>query len=431
MLLYEPLYTGPMHKTIRNVCVGALVLVCLACGGSTSITGLDANTSGLDPANAIIHGQIIADGLTQPMEYICNSADPQNAYVIEKGGAVKLIKNDVLQPGTVLDISGVLFNQGECGLLGIAFDPKFASNRYVYLHYNTGPDPIKTNIVRYTVSGDGTAFSNEFPIFSFEQPTPSHKGGSINFGPDGFLYIATGDGGSPEDIANNAQSPQTFLGKVLRLDVANDDFPNDATQNYAIPRNNPYYTSKTIKQEIWAVGLRNPYRWSFDSKTGAMIIADVGQDKWEELNFIPKGVAQMNFGWRVKEGNEDFFTNLPAFSHAFALPFFQYDHTFGRAIVGGFVYRGNALDASMKGRYVFADATIPKIASIAITLSGGNPLPVPISSAIVHSPSINASLGADSIGAPVSVSPDINGEIMIADLYKGHIIRLVPPPPVP
>jgi glucose/arabinose dehydrogenase len=324
-----------------------------------------------------------------------------------------------------------LYTQSECGLLGIAFDPKFASNRYVYLHYNTGPDPIKTKIVRYTVSSDGAAFTNEFQIFSFEQLTPSHKGGSINFGPDGFLYIATGDGASPEDIANNAQSPQTFLGKVLRLDVSGDDFPTDADQNYAIPRSNPYYTSKTIKPEIWAVGLRNPFRWSFDSKTGAMIIADVGQDKWEELNYLPKGLAQMNLGWRVKEGDEDFFTNLPAFSNAFTYPFFQYNHSFGRAIVGGFVYRGNALDPSMKGRYVFADATIPKIASISITLSGGIPLPISASSAIVHSPSINTSLGADSISAPVSVTPDINGEIMIADLYKGLIIRLVPPPPTP
>lgn len=415
---------GPLNNlrscsVFRNLSLALPLAICFGCAGS----GDSGQTVFPDVTGINVGAQIVADGFTLPMQYLVNPADTSLAYVIEKGGIVKVLKNDVVQSTPALDISSTIFATGECGLLGIAVDPNYASNHYVYLHYNTD-SPITTNVVRYTADSTGTTLSDPYPIISFaNEQTTSHKGGSIEFGKDGYLYFATGDGASPEDIDNNAQNPQSYLGKLLRIDVSRDDFPSDATKNYAIPVNNPYYGSSTIYPEIYGVGLRNPFRCSFDPVTGGLFIADVGQDFWEEINYVPYQGARRNFGWRIREGKHPFMNNLPAFSTSFFDPFFEFDHTWGHAVVGGFIYRGSGLDPAFKGRYFFGDATLRKVASIPFSVQNGEATTVTQSEIADHTGTINTALGA-AVQAPVSISPDKNGEVMVVDLYRGQLLRL-------
>ena len=361
------------------------------------------------------------------MLYLAAPSDATKAYVIERSGTIRLLLNDVLQGSNVLDITGTVVTSGECGLLGMAFDPNYASNRFIYLHYSAG-SPIETRIVRYTMNGSGTSAGSPFPIFSFQQPsTTNHKGGAINFGADGKLYIMTGDGGGGNDPNNFAQTPTSFLGKILRLDVTTDDFPGDPAQNYGVPADNPWVGVAGVNPEIWAFGMRNPFRWTVDKITGGLLIADVGQDAFEEVDYEPAGHSHRNYGWNMREGLHPSGNSGPAFFTPLTDPFLEYSHGFGETVIGGFIYRGTALDASLRGRYFFADYTIPKIASIPFSLTGGGEANSVAQASIVdHSGPINLSLGADSISGPVSVTPDANGEIMICDLNNGTLIRLVP-----
>ncbi len=405
-----------MLVRLRTVGFLLLVLICLACGGSGG---------GGTPAIAI-HAQVIASGIDQPMMYIVNPADSTQAYVVERPGRIRLMTNDVLQSTNVLDITGSVVTSGECGLLGMAFDPNFSSNHYVYLHYNGG-SPIETRIVRFTMNGAGTSMGSAFPIFSFQQPTTTnHKGGSINFGSDGKLYLMTGDGGGGNDPNNYAQTPTSFLGKVLRIDPSGDDFPADPNQNYSVPADNPWVGTAGVNPEIWDFGMRNPFRWSVDPVTGGFLIADVGQDAYEEVDYEPAGHGHRNYGWSVREGVVDTTNPGPAYFTPLTNPFLTYSHAFGETVIGGFIYRGTALDPALAGRYFFADYITAKIVSVPFSLSGGEAVTTSINSAMDHTASINIGLGVNSISGPVSVSPDKNGEIMICDLNRGTVVRLIP-----
>lgn len=360
------------------------------------------------------------------MLYLADPSDSTRAYVIERPGRVRLLVNDVLQTANVLDITGTVDTSGECGLLGMAFDPNFSSNHFIYLHYDAG-SPIETRIVRYTMNGAGTSLSSPFPIFSFQQPsTTNHKGGAINFGTDGMLYVMTGDGGGGNDPNNFAQTPTSFLGKILRLDVGVDDFPTDLQQNYGIPADNPWVGVGGVNPEIWAFGLRNPFRWTVDAVTGGLLIADVGQDAFEEVNYEPAGQGHRNYGWAIKEGLHDAGTSNTPFFTPLTSPFLEYGHSFGETVIGGFIYRGTTLDASFRNRYFFADYIASKIVSVPFSLSGGEAVSTSISASVDHTSSINSTLGSSTISGPVSITPDVNGEIMICDLNQGTLVRLVP-----
>ncbi len=415
--LSSPLYNSFMFRRLgRFASIGILILL-TSCGGSGTPVG---------PGTAI-HGQVVARGLNQPMLYLTNPADSTQAFVLERPGKVRLLVSGVLQTSPVLDITGTVITAGECGLLGMAFDPNFASNRFVYLHYNAG-SPVESRFVRFTMNGAGTALSSAFPIFSFQQTTETnHKGGAINFGTDGMLYIMTGDGGGGNDPNNFAQTPNSFFGKILRIDVTTDDFPGDITQNYGVPASNPFVGVAGVKPEIWDFGMRNPFRWSVDPVTGGLLIADVGQDAFEELDFEPAGHGHRNYGWNMREALHPSGNLGPAYFTPLKDPFLEYGHSIGESVIGGFIYRGTALDASFKGRYFFADYTNPKIFSIPFSLDGsGEANSVGSGSMTNHSATINSSLGADAISGPVSVTPDANGEIIICDLNNGTVIRLVP-----
>lgn len=408
-------YTDTMHRHFRTLAFSSLIAVCIACGGSGGSVSVIP-----------IHASVVATGFDQPMLYVANPADSTQAYVIERPGRVRLLVNDTLQGSNVLDITGTVVTDGECGLLGMAFDPNFSTNHYVYLHYNAG-SPIETRIVRYTMNVGGTSLNSPQPIFSFVQPgTTNHKGGSINFGNDGYLYVLTGDGGGGNDPNNYAQTPDSFLGKMLRIDVTSDDFPGDANQNYHVPADNPWVGVSGVNPEIWSFGLRNPFRWSIDPVTGGILIADVGQDAYEEINYQPAGQGHRNYGWNMREGLHASGNTGPGYFTPLTNPFLEYNHGFGESVIGGFIYRGSALDPALQGRYFFADYISAKVVSAPFSLVGGEAAQTSITASMNHTFDINSSLGSDSISGPVSVSPDKNGEVMIVDLNKGNLIRLVP-----
>ncbi len=278
-------------------------------------------------------------------------------FLVNKGGTIRIfdLATNTLLPGNFLNISSSVLNNGEQGLLGLVFHPNFATNGYFYVNYiHAGSG--NTTISRFTAtspaSNAAVDISTEVVLLSIPQPFTNHNGGDLNFGPDGYLYIGMGDGGSGGDPGNRAQNPQELLGKILRIDVNG----TSAGLNYAIPASNPFAGSTSARQEIWALGVRNPWRFSFDRSTGDLWIADVGQDAWEEVDFQAAGSAGgQNYGWHCSEGTHPY---TPAgCTVSYISPIFEYDHndaTGGHSITGGFVYRGTAAPA-LQGWYVAAD----------------------------------------------------------------------------
>ncbi len=294
-------------------------------------------------------------------------------YVIEQRGisnttrplATTSGRISVWNPSTATEIATSLVITGvntgsEEGLLGAAFHPNYATNGYMYVNVTVG-SPSFTEIRRYTRSpGNINTFDSATvqTVLRISQPFSNHNGGTIRFGKDGFLYIGMGDGGSANDPGNRSQSVASVLGKMLRINVNGDDFPADANRNYAIPSDNPY-VGITGEDEIWAVGLRNPWKWDFDqpARNGmdGLLIADVGQDVWEEANHVVADLPNVNYGWKTYEG-----TALTGLTGSVAIanpkfPFFTYPHPVGFSISGGTQYRGTNLGTDLWGDYMIGD----------------------------------------------------------------------------
>jgi len=290
-----------------------------------------------------------ASGFSSPVDL--QSAGDDRLFVVEQGGRIKVLNSDGSTNGTpFLNISSLIDTGSEKGLLGLTFHPDYTNNGYFYVHYSdSGGD---TQISRFSVSGDPDIADpgSEFQIIDYNQPFPNHNGGALNFGPDGFLYISSGDGGSGGDPGNRAQNTELLLGKLLRIDVDNPGGGN----NYGIPGDNPFAGDPSKAEEIWAYGLRNPWKFSFDSETDDLWIADVGQGAREEINKAEIGEAGVNYGWRCYEGNLPFNTaNCPDPS-TMKFPIAEYPHPTGTSITGGYVYRGTIYDNIM-GYYFAAD----------------------------------------------------------------------------
>ncbi len=287
---------------------------------------------------------VIAQGLTQPTD-ITSAADGSNRlFVLEKPGRIRVIVDGQLQPTPFLDITDrVGSRSSEQGLLGLAFHPNFAQNGYFYLNYTDKNGD--TRISRFTASSEMADPRSEKRILAVKQPYANHNGGALKFGPDGYLYIALGDGGSQGDPFDNAQSGNSLLGKILRIDVNHGD-------PYAIPPDNPYASSGEVYQELWAIGLRNPWRISFDPRTGDLWIGDVGQNAREEINRVPSGApGGFNFGWNKMEGSLPFEgNNRPEFT----APLAEYGRSFGCSVTGGYVYAGQAMP-EWQGIYFYGD----------------------------------------------------------------------------
>jgi glucose/arabinose dehydrogenase len=304
-----------------------------------------------------------AANLNRPI--FCTSPPGDNRlFIVEQRGIIKILQGGNVLPQPFLDIDALTTNptgNDERGLLGLCFHPNYAQNGFFYINYtNLAGDTI---IARYHVSGDPNRADSlsALQILFIDQPFTNHNGGNVAFGPDGYLYIGMGDGGSAGDPFGNAQNDGVLLGKMLRIDVNGDDFPGDPNRNYAIPPSNPFVGPGNPLDEIWAKGTRNPYRWSFDRLTGDLYIADVGQGCWEEVDFQPaSSTGGENYGWVVMEGTHCYIPAQgcnPICTPQFVQPIHEYSHSeagFSCSITGGFVYRGSSIP-TLPGTYFFAD----------------------------------------------------------------------------
>ncbi len=305
---------------------------------------------GLSTFSQNISLESVASGFNQPLN-IQNAGDDR-LFIVEKGGRIKIINSDgTVNPDNFLDLSGQISSDSERGLLGLAFHPDYSNNGYFYVYYSKPNGD--SQISRFSVDAGNPDLADptsELLLFDIEQPFSNHNGGCIAFGPEGYLYIGTGDGGSAGDPGNRAQNTALLLGKMLRIDVDNPG----AGANYGIPADNPFAGSSTDAEEIWAYGLRNPWKFSFDASTGDLWIADVGQNAIEEINKVGSTEAGLNYGWRCYEGSEVYNnTDCPDPSEL-TFPIAEYLHPIGFSITGGYVYRGSTY-SNMVGYYFFAD----------------------------------------------------------------------------
>ena len=271
-------------------------------------------------------------------------------FVVEQPGLIRWFANDPSESSAqvFLDIDSIVGSGSERGLLGLAFHPEHSENGYFYVNYTNNSG--NTVIARYKVDENNLNQANEdsaFIILEVNQPYSNHNGGQIGFGPDDYLYVSFGDGGSGGDPQVNGQNLQTLLGSIIRIDVDN---PSDGL-NYSIPVDNPFLGNSDARDEIYAYGLRNTWRFSWDSETELLWGADVGQNAWEEINIIESG---LNYGWNTMEGDHCFPPSANCDQNNLELPIWEYSHADGCSITGGFVYRGNEMP-SLIGQYIYGD----------------------------------------------------------------------------
>ncbi|MPS72159.1 MAG: T9SS type A sorting domain-containing protein [Chryseobacterium sp.] len=286
---------------------------------------------------------------SNPVEIIASPTNDNRLFVVQQSGTIRILNTDgTFETNNFLNITDRVNFSGEMGLLGLAFHPQFATNRYFYVYYNRAGRTITVSRFTANSADPNTADpTTEKVMLSIEKPFTNHNGGSIHFGADGYLWISTGDGGSGGDPNNNGQNKNSLLGKLLRIDVNSENA-------YNIPPDNPFVGTDGA-DEIWSYGLRNGWKYSFDKTTNNIWIADVGQNLIEEINRVPTTSAGINYGWRCYEGNNAYNTAGCANASTMTFPIVDYDHSGGKcSITGGYVYRGN-LYPDLVGKYIFAD----------------------------------------------------------------------------
>jgi glucose/arabinose dehydrogenase len=372
---------------------------------------------------------LVVSGLTRPLGFVQDPSDSTVQVVLEQAGRVRVLKSGALQAADFIDLRGVVLSGGERGLLGLAFAPDYAATGRFFVCFTDRSGDIVVS--RFKRSGNDSLRADPSSRFDLvwpdgrravRHPFSNHNGGHLAFGPDGFLYIGMGDGGSGDDPQNHAQNPHSLLGKMLRLDVA---VPDDDARGYRIPATNPFNGGTAALWEIWSFGWRNPWRWSFDNParggTGAIVAADVGQNRWEEVNYEPANAGGRNYGWRIREGAHDNVTTLPPFSRPLRDPVWEYSHAEGRSITGGFVYRGRALGTPFVGRYFFADFVSSRVWSIRLTIDPAT------REAVAEALTEHTTELGTAAHSPSSFGVDANGELYLVS-YNGTIYRIEPPP---
>lgn len=350
--------------------------------------------------------ETFATGFSSPVNV--KHAGDDRLFVVERSGVIKILNADGTTNSTLfLDISGAVTSGGEQGLLAMAFHPNYAANGFFYVNYiNLSGDTVISRFTRATV--DTADVNSEIILMTISQPYGNHNGGDMHFGPDdGYLYISTGDGGSGNDPGNLAQNLGNLLGKMLRIDV-----DGTSNGNYGIPADNPFVGNSTALDEIWAYGLRNPWKWSFDRDNGDMWIADVGQSDREEINRVPaSSTGGENYGWKCYEGSiiGTFVTGCSEITHTPPVAEYNYGGTpFKCSITGGYRYRG-ALQSSLEGLYFFADYCSDQIGVVRET-----------------SPDVFQLTFEDQFSGGFSAfAEDINGELFVVGLVSGTISRIV------
>jgi glucose/arabinose dehydrogenase len=356
------------------------------------------------PPTSLVLNNVVG-GLNAPLDFQVPNDGSGRFFVVEQAGTIRIISAGALLPTPFLDIhTKVNFDHAEQGLLGLAFHPNYSQNHLFYLNYDRlSGSQIQTVIAEYQeTSTNQGAPSSERILLLVDQPFPNHKGGQLAFGPDGFLYIGLGDGGSAGDPNGNGQSLGTQLGKLLRIDV---DHTSTGFQ-YAIPSDNPFISTSGALPEIWAYGFRNPWRFSFERGGTRHFCADVGQAKVEEIDLVERG---KNYGWNVMEGSQCYNSSTCDKSGK-TLPIAEYDHSEGSAVIGGYVYKGTAIP-SLSGIYVFGDLSGGKIWGLQETSPGTWTRTTLVSTALTLS----------------SFGQDESGEVYVIDYGGGNVLKLASP----
>ena len=357
----------------------------------------------------------VATGLQDPLGVVHSGDSTGRLFVVLQAGQIVILADGTVRDTPFLDIRPRVLSGGEQGLLGLAFHPQYAANGLFYVNYT---DLRRRTVVsRFQVSSDANIADAESEriMLTIEQPFSNHNGGDIHFGPDGFLYIATGDGGAGGDPQNRSQDLSDLLGKMLRIDVNRDDFPADQERNYAIPPDNPFITTPAAQPEIWAYGLRNPWRFSFDRQSGALFVSDVGQGMWEEINRqSPASSGGENYGWRIMEGTHCFNPPDTCVMDGLILPIIEYPHTrgdefLGCAVIGGHQYRGSTIP-QLSGMYLYGDFCSGKIWA-AQEVNG----------------QWSSRLLLDSGLSITSFGEDRDGSIYVSDSRSGSVLRMLSP----
>lgn len=331
----------------RHALHAALILALVTCAPRTKAENkatLGGNSAAPVPATGLKIERVV-QGLKDPL-YVTAPADDPRLFVVEQPGRIRIIKDGKLLPTPFVDLTDVVRSGGEQGLLSVAFHPRYRSNGFLFVNYTDHRGD--TRVVRYQVGQDPDRVdrSSERLILKVRQPYENHNGGLVMFGPDGMLYVGMGDGGGAGDPFGNGQKLGTMLGKMLRIDV-------DHGYAYRVPRDNPFVGRLGVSDEIWAYGLRNPWRFCFDRVTGLLYIADVGQNKWEEIHVAPAATPGLDYGWNVMEGARCFKTK-DCVTRGREMPVVEYSHDEGCSITGGFVYRGKRIPA-LVGHYLYSD----------------------------------------------------------------------------
>jgi glucose/arabinose dehydrogenase len=324
------------------------ILVLAACGGSSTSPGPSPTPT---PTPGPVSASLVqfVTGLNQPVALEIADGGSGRMFAVEQRGTIQIISGGAIAGPPFLDItSKVNFDGNEQGLLGVTFHPNFAQTPRFYVNYDRpSSGQMQTVIAEYQVGANPNQVdpASERILLTADQPFPNHKAGQLAFGSDGFLYFGLGDGGSGGDPLGNGQNTQTLLGKMMRIDVDH----TSGSLNYAIPFDNPFVNGGGLP-EIWAIGFRNPWRFSFDRPTGRLFCADVGQDSFEEVDIVTKGA---NYGWNIMEGDHCFNSSSCNMS-GLTLPIAEYSHSEGIAVIGGYIYHGSAIPA-LQGKYVFGD----------------------------------------------------------------------------
>jgi glucose/arabinose dehydrogenase len=382
-------------------------------------------------ASAQITSEILVSGLRNPVVALADPTAPGSLFVVEQEGLVRYARDGQLLEEPFLDLRSSVASGGERGLLGMALAPDFAESRRFFVNFtNRNGDTVVARFLRSDTNPLRALPTSRFDLLwpsldrVIDQPFSNHNGGHLTFGPDGYLYIGLGDGGSGGDPQNNAQNPRTLLGKMLRIDI---NVPEDDARGYRVPDDNPFVDNDPLValHEIWSFGLRNPWRYSFDDLTrggtAALLVADVGQDAREEINFEPAGAGGRNYGWRIREGRQAYDArSTPAYA-PLREPIFDYGRTIGASVTGGLVYRGGALDPTFNGRYFFADFITGRLFSIGLHLD------VAGEAAADDNREHTAALGGRTrLGMVSSFGVDADGELLVLNYSDGRVIRVVP-----
>jgi glucose/arabinose dehydrogenase len=407
---------------MKRLAPAAVVVVMLAAMAASTLRGQT-------PA---LQARAFASGFAAPVLFLQDPASRAVQFVVEQGGRIRVVRDGTVLGTDFLDLRGAISSGGERGLLGMAIAPD-GSGRVFVNFTNPAGDTVVARFQRSAADplvadpssrvdfrwGGGEAF--------IRQPFSNHNGGNLVFGPDGYLFVGMGDGGSANDPDHRAQNLSELLGKMLRIDV---NVPAANPNGYQIPPTNPF-AAGGARPEIWSIGLRNPWRFSFDEPgrggSGALVIGDVGQDRYEEVDYEPAGRGGRNYGWRNREGAHDNVISRPPAFLPLVDPIHEYDRASGQSITGGYVYRGRALGAAFSGRYFFADYVQGRIWSLALTVDGQTG-EARASGLVEHTGDLSS---GGAIGTVSAFGVDADAELYVVGYSRGTVFKMTGAPTPP